>query len=88
MHRDPTPLDLSDVPRPVRLQQLLIVELLRPPRAGEFVEQLAWKIGEPPADAGQAANELVEKGLATRQGDFLAASRAALELDQLWPLAL
>jgi hypothetical protein len=88
MPSDPTHLDARDVPRPVRLQQVLLLELLEPPMAGDFVEQLAWRIGEPPADADQAADQLVEKGLATRQGDFLAASRAALELDQLWPLAL
>jgi hypothetical protein len=42
------------VPRPIRLQQVLLLELLEPPRAGDFVEQVAWRIGEPPADAEQA----------------------------------
>lgn len=88
MHRDPCRPDLRDVPRALRLQQLLLLELLEPPGAGDDLEQLAWKIGEPPADAATAAAQLVEKGLATRRGDLVAPSRAALELDELWPIAL
>ena len=53
-----------------------------------FVEQLAWRIGELARRCRCSRERTGREGLATRQGDFVAASRAALELDQLWPLAL
>jgi DNA-binding IclR family transcriptional regulator len=76
------------VTRVVRLQQLLLLELLHAPDDGDDLERLAWRMGEPRADAESAAGQLVEKGLATRRGEMVAPSRAALELDRLWPLAL
>jgi hypothetical protein len=63
----------------------MLVELLRPPCAGDFHSR--GGSASPPAEAEEAADMLVEKGLATRQGEFVAASGAALELDRPWPLA-
>jgi hypothetical protein len=82
------PSTCATFPRPVTLQQLLLPELLEPPCDGADLERPARRIGEPPADAEAAAGRLVEKGLATREGDLAAPSRAALEFDRLWPVPL
>ena len=76
---DPTRADVRDVPPPVRLQQLVLLEALDPPAFGRFVADIARRLGEPEAAVERAALVLQDRMLVTVQDGYVAATGVAME---------
>ena len=69
------------------LQRQLLLELVTtPPPEGDEMERLARALSATRREIESAVQDLVDAGLAERDGDSVRASAAALRFEALWPI--
>jgi predicted transcriptional regulator len=69
------------------LQRQLLLELVTsPPPRGDELDQLARALAVSRREAEAAVQDLVDAGLAERDGDTVRASIAATRFEALWPI--
>jgi hypothetical protein len=69
------------------MQRRLLLELVTtPPATGDELDRLAFALSASPRQIETAVRELVDAGLADRDGDTVRASTAALRFEALWPI--
>jgi hypothetical protein len=69
------------------IQRRLLLELVTtPPACGDEPERLAHALGVARREIEAAVQDLVDAGLAERDGDTVRASTAALRFEALWPI--
>ncbi len=91
MQDHPNPGAPSGAPSPQsvqhRVQRWVLLELVTaPPPERDAIAKLAWGLRELEADVEAAVDALVHAGLATRDGDRVRPTAAALRFDDLWPV--
>ena len=69
------------------IQRQLLLELVTtPPPSGDELDRLAGALGASRREIEAAVQDLIDAGLAERDGDTVRASVAALRFEALWPI--